>query len=268
MTDITRDRPLEEAQKSYRIALEQQTMSGAEELERSARGLLMSSLTGGMEVGFGPLLMAGILTAGAGQLPEYATKFLLANAYAVGFILVILGRSALFTEQTATAVLPILAGAYPIRRLLRLWGLVLIGNVVGAIVFAGLATWLGTSLGAADAESFAHIADGLVRHDTGTMLLSAVIAGWLVALIGWMIATSRGTIAQLVIIWMITATIGFLGLHHSIAGTVEAFQGVFVGGVRIGDAVRFMGTSVLGNAIGGVIFVALLRDGHIRIRSD
>ena len=46
-----------------------------------------------------------------------------------------LGRSALFTEQSTSAVLPVLAGRASLVQLARLWILVLIGNVVGGALF-------------------------------------------------------------------------------------------------------------------------------------
>ncbi len=69
--------------------------------------------------------------------------------YAVGFIFVVLGRSELFTEQTTLAVLPVLSRRVSPVRLLRLWGIVYSGNLLGATLFA----WLITIIGPASAWS-------------------------------------------------------------------------------------------------------------------
>src|SRR6056297_3964939 len=84
---------------------------GLSELERPTAGLSLSALSAGLDIGFGPLLMAVILTtAGVAGTGELTKQLLLALAYGVGFILVVLGRSELFTEHTALAVLPVLDG--------------------------------------------------------------------------------------------------------------------------------------------------------------
>src|SRR5690348_14879411 len=106
---VAYDQPLEKPQKSYHTILEQHVAQAQEELERPAGGLLLSSLSAGLDLGFGPLLMAVLLTLSGGTWPQPVAKAVLAAAYAVGFVFVVLGRSALFTEQTTSAVLPVLA---------------------------------------------------------------------------------------------------------------------------------------------------------------
>lgn len=86
-------------QKSYRTILYQEIIAGLAELKRPTGGLLLSSLSAGLDIGFSLLLMAVMLSAVAGRLSDPVTDILVANMYSVGFILVILGRSELFTEQ-------------------------------------------------------------------------------------------------------------------------------------------------------------------------
>src|SRR3954470_23089502 len=80
-----RDRPLREAQKSYHTILEQQVEEASEELERTTLGILLSSLSAGLDMGFGPFLMAVALTLVQDTWSHAAAKLLLANAYAAGF---------------------------------------------------------------------------------------------------------------------------------------------------------------------------------------
>jgi formate/nitrite transporter FocA (FNT family) len=142
-----RDRPLDEAQKSYHTVLEQQVVEATGELERPAAGLLLSSFSGGLDLGFGPFLMAVALTLVSGAWSHQASQILLANAYAVGFLFVVIGRSTLFTERTTSAVLPVLARKARIHQLLRLWGLALAGNLLGVTVIAAIIALLGPALG-------------------------------------------------------------------------------------------------------------------------
>jgi formate/nitrite transporter FocA (FNT family) len=95
------------------------------------------------------------------------------------------------------------------------------------------------------------------------MFLSAVLAGWLMGLLSWLVAAGRDTISQIVIVWLVTTAIGFAGLHHVILGTVEVLSGAFSGqGINVNDFGRFLLWSTLGNAFGGVFFVALIKYGH------
>lgn len=59
--------------------------------------------------------------------------------YTFGFIIVIMARQQLFTENTVTAVLPVMQnptlGNFGL--LMRLWSVVLLGNLIGTGVAAG-----------------------------------------------------------------------------------------------------------------------------------
>ncbi len=149
--------------------------------------------------------------------------------------------------------------------MLRLWGLVLLGNIIGGVAFSAFAASLLPKLGAADADAFGKIAHDLVSHSWWIMFLSAVMAGWLMGLLSWLVTASRESMSQIVCVWLTTSIIGYAGLHHCIAGTVEVLTGVFLHhGATLGDYLTFMSAAVPGNAVGGSVFVALLKWGHIQ----
>lgn len=236
-----------------------------EALRRPVRGLFVSGLSAGLDVGFSLFLMAVMLTHTRGVLPEPVEAILVANMYAVGFIFVVVGRSELFTEQTALAVLPVLNRRATLRVLLRLWVVVYFSNLLGAVAFAGLATVIGPPLGVIEPSAFGTIAHRLTDHSWLVITLSAMLAGWLMGLVSWLVAATRDTISQIVLVWLVTTSIGFAGLHHAILGTVEVMAGVFSGqGVGAPDVGKFLFCATLGNILGGVVFVACLKYGHAR----
>ena len=251
--------------KTYAEILRQEIEGGLKELNRPAGGLLTSGLSAGLDLGFSVLLMAVMLTLVEGQLPPPIEEILIANMYSVGFIFVIIGRSELFTEHTTLAVLPVLDGKASIVRLGRLWGLVFVSNLVGAAIFAAMAATVGPALGVAEAGAFVEIGRGLVEHESWVMLASAVLAGWLMGLLSWLVAAGRDTISQIFVVWLIAASIGLAHLHHAIAGTVEVLAAVFAG-PEVGwtDFGRFLVWTTIGNAVGGVFFVALIKYGHVK----
>lgn len=244
--------------------LQTQIREGLSELRRPADGLLLSSLSAGLDIGFGPLLMAVLLTTvGLPSADEVSTRLLLALAYGVGFTFVVLGRSELFTEHTTLAVLPVLDGRASVARLGRLWGLVYVGNVVGAVVFTLVAVPVVTGLGVADPAAFVDIAENFTKHDWPVLVGGAVLAGWLMGLLSWLVAAVDSSAARLLVVWLVAAAIGLAHLPHSIAGTVEVFAGTVVGPVTVVEFGRFLAFTTLGNAVGGSVFVALLKYGHV-----
>jgi formate/nitrite transporter FocA (FNT family) len=245
--------------------LEAQLREGLSELHRPADGLFLSSLSAGLDIGFGPLLMAVILTTtGLSAAGDLVTRLLLALAYGVGFILVVLGRSELFTEHTTLAVLPVLDGRASVARLGRLWGFVYAGNVVGAAVFAAAVVPVATALGVAEPAAFVELARTFTTHDWPVLLGAGVLAGWLMGLLSWLVAAVDSSVARVLVVWLIAAAIGLAHLPHSVAGAVEVFAGVVAGpSVTPVDAGRFLLFTTLGNAVGGSVFVALLKYGHV-----
>ncbi|MFQ3283305.1 MAG: formate/nitrite transporter FocA (FNT family) [Natronomonas sp.] len=237
---------------------------GLHEMRRERSGLLLSGVSAGLDIGFGPLLMAVLLTLSGGTFGDLSTELLLASAYAVGFILVILGRSELFTEHTTLAVIPVLDRQASLGQLGRLWGLVYAGNLIGGAVFTFLAVLLMPGLGVVSPEAFGTIANKLVSHEPSWLLVAGIFAGWLMGLMAWLITAAQETISRIVIIWLVAATIGILHLPHSIAGNVEVLFGLFTSSaVTLNDYIVFQVLATAGNAVGGAIFVAVLKYGHV-----
>jgi len=242
-----------------------QIEEGLTELNRPGSGLFISALSAGLDIGFGPLLMAVVLTtAGFSFGSPVVGELLMANAYALGFVLVVLGRSELFTEHTTLAVLPVLDGRASVGQLGRLWGLVYLGNVLGGAVFAAIVVVVAPALGVVDPRAFVEIATGLTDHGWSVILAAGVLAGWLMGLLSWLVAAAQESVSRLLFVWLIATAIGFAHLPHSIAGTVEVLLGVFGSAeVTLADFARFLVASTVGNAIGGSVFVSLLKYSHV-----
>lgn len=253
----------QESQKSYQTILEQEIASGVQELERSTRGLFFSGLSAGLDIGFSVLLMAVVITLAGNRLPEPVVELLLAGAYSIGFIFVVLGRSELFTEHTTLAFLPVLDGRASIRQLGRLWGIVYAANLLGAAGFAALVAFIGPALGSVDPNALGEIASRAIDHDWWVILASAVLAGWMMGLLSWLVTASRDTIGQIFIVGMVTSAIGVAHLHHSVVGAVEVFAALLAApGTSLVGSLRFLVFATVGNAVGGVFFVGLVKYAH------
>ncbi len=246
--------------RASRLILYHEIMEGIDALERPVGALFISGLSAGLDIGFSLFLMAVVHTLADGGFSGPAVRLLVANMYAVGFIFVVLGRAELFTEQRTLAVLPVLNGRASLGALARLWATVYVANLFGAAAFAALAVAIGPSLGVIEPRTFAAIARPLVDHPGVVMLGSAVLAGWLMGLLSWLVAAGRDTISQIVLVWLIATVIGLARLNHVVVGTVEVLAGVFSGQeITAADYGHFLLWTTLGNILGGSFFVALIK---------
>lgn len=192
------------------------------------------------------------------------TEIGLAVAYAFGFVLVVLGRTELFTEHTTLAVLPVLDDQATLDRLVRLWGLIYVGNVVGGSLFTVGLVWFVPRYGIARPETIAEISAPFVGKGVLPLFAGAIIAGWLMGLLSWLVTAAQDTLSRLVFVGLIASVIGILHLPHSIAGNVEVLSGLLVGAVSLQFYLGFLAISTVGNIVGGTVFVALLKYGNIR----
>lgn len=255
---------MEHTQTSSKHILRQQIEEGLTQLQRSADGLFLSGLSAGLDLGFGPLVAAAALTLLGGSGSALVEQLLVANAYTIGFVFVILGRTELFTEYTTLAVLPVLDRRAAVTRLGRLWGIVYLANLIGGLVFAAVAVVVGPAFGITEPAAFGAIATPLIAPASVTLFGGALLAGWLMGLVSWLVAAAQETISRVFFVWLITFVIGFTHLPHSIAGNIEVLLGLF-GTTTVGLAEygRFLAVATAGNAIGGTTFVALLKYSHV-----
>jgi formate/nitrite transporter FocA (FNT family) len=244
----------DEIYENVRIAAEK-------EMERPPAALLWSAVTAGLTIAFSFLAGAYLTTL----VPDRFAGAAAAAGYPLGFVFVVLARNQLFTENTLEPIIPLLnepSGA-KLRGLLSIWGIVLAGNLVGAMVVA----WLLCRTPLVDAglqTSLARLAEHGTRGGFTEVAYRAVFAGWLIALMAWLISSTRATGAQLALVWLTTAPISALGFRHSIAGAVEAFYRLFAGTMSWRElGVDFLSAALIGNVCGGVLFVALLNHGQV-----
>lgn len=256
-----RGRVEERRRGSARVVHDTILAEGEEELERPARSLLWSGLAAGLAMGFS-LAVEGLLLA---HLPQAGWTPLVSNlGYTVGFLIVVLGRQQLFTENTLTVVLPVLdrmTGA-ALGRMLRLWGVVLAANVVGTLVFAAVAE--GTGLFSEEARrAMGEIGQRAAEPGAWVTFLRAVMAGWLIALMVWLLPEA-GSATPFIIV-AITYTVALADLAHVIAGSTEVGFAAFAGLVAWEQAaLGFFLPTLLGNILGGVTLVALLNHAQVK----
>ena len=251
--------------KTYGEILEEQIESGLREHQRSNASLFLSGISAGLEVGFSVFLMGVIYTMFFETYSEAGMHTALALSYPLGFIFVVIGRSELFTEHTTLAVVPVLNGNSSVLSLLSLWGVVLMVNLIGGYFFGFTITLIAPAMGIISYDAFLHLAEKMVDYEWQIILGSAIMAGWLMGLLSWLMNSSKDTISRIFMIILVTSTIGIGGLHHSVVGSIEVFTGLITSAeITIKEYLQFQGLATLGNIIGGVFFVAIVKFSHVK----
>lgn len=233
---------------------------GQEELKRSNSALAWSGLAAGLSMGFSTIAEAVLRAA----LPDAPWRPLITKVgYSVGFVLVILGRQQLFTENTLTPILPYLhhTDVATVRNVLRLWAVVFIANMVGTVAVA----WTIGNTG---------VLDGTIRHalfdighealslSFGIVLLRGIFAGWLIAMLVWVLPFAET--ARFFVIVFLTWLIGVAHFTHVVAGSVDVFVMATSGQSSWAQAVGgYVLPALIGNIIGGVSLVAAINHAQV-----
>lgn len=253
--------------KQSKEILDEQIQTGLEQYHRSNPELFLSGIAAGLEVGFSVFFMGTLYSMFVGIMHPSYLHALLALTYSIGFIFVVIGRSELFTEHTTLAVIPVLNGDASLKELLTLWGLVYSGNLVGGFVFSFILAMLPINMGIISSEALINLAHKMLDISPGLMLGSGILAGWLMGLLSWLVTSSQETMSRIFIVTLVTSVIGIGTLHHSIVGSIEVLAGAFVDrNITVLEFFNFLLWTTVGNIIGGVVFVALIKYSHINPR--
>ncbi len=233
---------------------------GESELERPSSALAWSALAAGLSMSMSFVTQALIHAS----LPETIWRpLVVAAGYPVGFIIVILGRQQLFTENTLTVILPLLTrrDARTLANVARLWAVVLAANLAGVLI----AAWVlaRTDVVAGDVfvsmKVLAHTGHAVPK---ATTFLRGIFAGWLIALTVWLLPYAET--ARVWVIGVLTYVVGVAHFSHIIAGAAEAGFLVIIGdSTWLEFMLGFFLPALAGNIVGGVLLVALLNHAQV-----
>lgn len=236
---------------------------GEKELERDSLTLWWSAVAAGLSMG-ASLMAKGLFHA---RLPEGAVGFFVENlGYTLGFVIVILARQQLFTENTLTAVLPFMHK--PTRHnfaiLMRLWSVVLVGNLIGTALMAFAFIHLPV-FDVATRAAFVTLSEEVMTNTPGEMFCNAIISGWIIASLVWMMPSAKHN--KLLIIILMTYLMGIGDLTHIVVGSVEILYLVFNGNIPWWQFFYpFALPTLASNIVGGTFIFALI--SHAQIRND
>jgi formate-nitrite transporter family protein len=228
---------------------------GEEEMARPVISLWWSGVAAGLSISFSLLAQAILQT----HLPDTTWRPLVADlGYPAGFVMVVMSRQQLFTENTVTAVLPVMAAfnLENLGKIARMWGVVLAANFVGTFLAALFATCTPV-LTHELYEGMLDISSQITGHNFFEMFFRAIAAGYLIAAMVWLIPSAET--AQFYAIVLMTYLISVGNFMHIVAGSVEAFLLVLAGQVGwLSMLGGFIIPVVAGNIVGGTALFALI----------
>lgn len=248
---------------------EQVANNARQELGRSSISLAISGLAGGVFMGLsalGTAIALAMLTT-PGQPPTGSVQMIAKMFYPLGFIVVILGRSQLFTENTLYPVALVLAEKKHFWQTARLWATVLPANVLGALTFAALASLTG-ALRPDVVQSLAQLGVEATHNPAATIFWSGVMGGWIIATVAWLVSGSHSITGSVMIIWLLAFVVGLGNFAHCIAASGEVFAAILTGRAPWMAFPAWFFPAVAGNICGGVGMVTLLEYGQVIIGGD
>ena len=235
------------------------------ELEASNLYLFWSALGAGGALGL-TFLARVIFTESAGEMEPGIVGNIL---YPIGFLIIVLGRYQLFTENTLTPVVLVLTRLASLANLLRLWVVVFVGNMVGAILVAAAIAYSNvlTPERTLKAMEMSHHA---VETPWLEIFYRGIIAGSIVAAMVWLVHAVRDSIGRAMVIYVLMYFIGVGSFFHVITSSIEAFYAAFSDPEVSFWALwpNFVAPVLLGNTIGGIVFVAVLNYAQFAEHKD
>ena len=202
-----------------------------------------------------------------GTHPAGTVEFIAKMFYPLGFIVVILGRSQLFTENTLYPVALVLSEKKHFWNTMRLWVAVLPSNVLGAFAFACLVS-LTHAIKPEFVQSLSQLGLEAIHNTPSAIFWSGVMGGWIIALTAWLVSSSHSITGSVMIIWMLTFVVGLGSFAHCIATSGEVLVSVLIHQAPWSAYPAWFFPAVAGNICGGVGMVTLLEYGQVIYGND
>lgn len=257
------DREIEEADDrsstTAKVVHEAIRLEGTEELERPSMSVWWSGIAAGLTMGCSMIAQAILHD----HLPDAPWRGLVASfGYCLGFLFVTMGRQQLFTETTLTVMLPVLHRTHGVSDVARYWTIVFVANILATLLFAA-AVSIPHLFPPEITQSFTKLGQEAAAPGFLAVLVKAVFAGWLIALMVWLMPAAAS--AKFVVIIAVTWLIAVAKFSHVIAGSAETAFAAMHGAIGWSDYLAgFLLPAFIGNSIGGVVFVALLNHAQVK----
>lgn len=235
-----------DVQETFQSTLEE----GHGRLERTWPSLLSTGTVGGIDVGMGVLALLLVQQATGSETAS-------AIAFSIGFLFLTLANSELFTENFLVPISAIVVHRSSVLSLIRLWAGTLVMNLIGGWIITGLVILAVPQLRSTAVTLGSHF----VQQGTGlTAFASALLGGAIITLMTWMQHGTDSVPGKLTAAVAAAFLLAAGHLNHAIVMSLEVFTAIHAGAsFGYGTWLPMLGWASLGNIIGGIGFVTILR---------
>ena len=233
------------------VAFTRQVQEGVQRLARPWREVVVTGFVGGAEVAIGVLALVAVVH-------HTGDPLLGGIAFSIGFLALLLGRSELFTEGFLIPVVTVVAKRATVLQLVKLWAGTLAANLVGGWLIMWLVVLAFPALHMTLVESGTHFATAPFSAETFSL---AVLAGMVITLMTRMQHGTDDMFAKILAAVAAAFLLAGLEMFHSILDSLLIFGALHTGDAAFGylDWLTFFAYTVIGNMIGGLGLVTLLR---------
>jgi len=230
---------------------ERTVLEGRRRMSRGWAALIATGLVGGIDVATGVMAMLVVEAKTGNQL-------LAGLAFSIGFIALTLARSELFTEDFLVPVGAVVARQSRMRSLVRLWWVTAAANLVGGWVFTFLVVTGFSEVKEPAIEAGKHYVDLGIGWRAFSL---ALLGGAVITLMTWMQHSTENIGVKLVPAITTGFLLAGLQLNHAIVNSLLIFSGLHTHASPYGylDWAATAGWAALGNMVGGVALVTMLR---------
>ena len=234
---------------------------GEEELDRKTVALIFSALAAGIFVSFSFFFRSVLHLHMAGsQFEPLISSF----GYTVGFVIVILGRMQLFTENPITTIIPLLCNftAKEFFKVVRLWSIVFFFNIVGTAIAASFFSFDGAV--SAEFENALHeVARNVMSLNAIENIFRGIPAGIIIAALVWTAPQTKNFRLATIIFFVYFIALG--DFSHVVVGSCEMAFEIIEGDADFLDYFfKFLIPTGIGNIIGGTVIFTLLIYNQVR----
>jgi formate transporter len=227
------------------------------------RDMLIRGILAGAFLGYATSLAVVVTSQG---LPPIVGAIL----FPVGFVMLALLGFELVTGNFALLPAGVMAGTVSIPKLLRNWGWVYLGNLIGSVLYAALfylaiTNWRTGNGGAvadllkqaAQKKTLAYAALGY--SGWGTAMVKAVLCNWMVTIGAMLAMVSKSTVGKIAAMWLPIMTFFALGFEHSVVNMYVIPSGMMLGApISLGQALLWNLLPVtLGNLFAGALLTGV-----------
>ncbi len=227
------------------------------------RDMLVRGILAGAFLGYATSLVFVVLSQGLAPIVG-------AILFPVGFVILVLLGLELVTGNFALLPAGVMAGTVSVSRLLRNWGWVYLGNLIGSVFYAALFYLAITSWRTGNGGAVADLVKQAAQKKTlayaalgpsgwGAAFVKAVLCNWMVTIGAMLALSSRSTVGKIVAMWLPIMTFFALGFEHSVVNMYLIPSGMMFGApISVGQALFWNLLPVtLGNLVAGALLTGV-----------